>query len=336
MKLSEQSFSLTEKLILQWRRIMKKIIIWHEFGNSSFSLLLVPHISERIFKFTLSYYFISFLALIMSSTLAFILVFAVYFWRSSSDTAELLRRGNKEKIVFLHHNLMTEELEDSIENLEKASKDLDSIIWGKSNKYNKLPLDSVSEKEISAMNENRELKTNMNLYNNTVLKMRQLILDLRDLKLGFQNSMDYLETRESIFESMPRGRPLGPGIGLITSTFGQREDPFYVGVGEFHNGIDFASAKGTPIYATAPGIILDASGSDGGLGLHIVIEHENGFKTVYGHCSELMVQKGDIVKRGDIIGLVGSTGKATGSHLHYELRVGLDPASNPQEFINID
>ncbi|HNK94672.1 MAG TPA: M23 family metallopeptidase, partial [Leptospiraceae bacterium] len=155
-------------------------------------------------------------------------------------------------------------------------------------------------------------------------------------KANFQNSMDYLETRESIFESMPRGRPLGPGVGLITSTYGHREDPFYVDVGEFHNGIDFASANGTPIYATAPGIVADASGSDGGLGLHVRINHENGFFTMYGHCSKLLVAEGDVVKQGDIIALVGSTGKATGSHLHYEVHIGLDPPINPQEFINID
>jgi murein DD-endopeptidase MepM/ murein hydrolase activator NlpD len=148
--------------------------------------------------------------------------------------------------------------------------------------------------------------------------------------------MDYLETRESIFASMPRGRPLGAGIGLITSTFGVREDPFYVGIGEFHNGIDFASANGTPIYATAPGIVIDASNSDGGLGNHVRIEHENGFHTTYGHCSELFVKKGDRVKRGDLIASVGASGKATGNHLHYEVRVGNDPPMNPQEFINID
>jgi len=159
--------------------------------------------------------------------------------------------------------------------------------------------------------------------------------NLAELKPVFLNSSDYLETRESIVQSMPRGRPLGPGVGFIASTYGGREDPVYGGK-EFHNGVDFAAPMRTPIYATAPGIVADANFSESNFGNHLRINHENGFFTLYAHCSELKVKKGDSIKRGDLIALVGSTGKSTGSHLHYEVHIGMDPAYNPQEFINID
>ena len=179
------------------------------------------------------------------------------------------------------------------------------------------------------------MQSNLKIFKETVERFTLLHQNLNELKPVFLNSSDYLETRESIVQSMPRGRPLGPGVGFIASTYGRREDPVYGG-GEFHNGVDFAAPMRTPIYATAPGIVADANFSETNFGNHLRINHENGFFTLYAHCSELKVKKGDIIKRGDLIALVGSTGKSTGSHLHYEVHIGMDPAYNPQEFINID
>ena len=88
---------------------------------------------------------------------------------------------------------------------------------------------------------------------------------------------------------------MGPWVGLITSLLDIREDPFYVDVSEFHNGIDFASANGTPIYATAPGVVADASSSDGGLGMYVRTNHENGFFTMYGHCSKITLSQKEIL-----------------------------------------
>lgn len=333
MEISEKNLNFIEKLILKYFIFRKKIKKIHEVGKSDISFLFIPHNEEKIIKITISNYLLFFLVSLIVLMFISFFSFTISFIFKTRENNFLRNLGNKQKIFFLHHEKMSLELHETLDSLEKVSKDLDQIIWGKSNKLDKLNIENLNN---LFYEKKTDLKTNLNLYQNTVVNVNKLVLKIRSLKSSFQNSIDYLETRESIFESMPRGRPLGPGIGLITSTFGNREDPFFVGVGEFHNGIDFASANGTPIYATADGIIKDASGSDGGLGLHVVIEHENGFKTTYGHCSELFVSQGDKVKRGDIIAAVGSTGKATGSHLHYELRIGDDKAMNPQPFINID
>jgi|JI9StandDraft_2_1071091.scaffolds.fasta_scaffold13972_3 hypothetical protein len=339
MELSENKLNLLERMTLKSYELQKSLRKLHTFGKTKISLLFIPHSNENIVKVEISHYSLGFLLLLATSLFVLGIGFLSYYIYTKDDHLDLYSRGNKEKVFFLHHDLMGDILENAIEELASETEDLNKVTWERSLRDTKineelgLLQDTPEKLEVI---KKTELESNMKIFIYTVEKFANVYDSLSTLKANFQNSMDYLETRESIFESMPRGRPLGPGVGLITSMFGHREDPFYVDVGEFHNGIDFASANGTPIYATAPGVVADASSSDGGLGMHVRINHENGFFTMYGHCSKLLVAEGDIVKRGDIIAHVGSTGKATGSHLHYEVHIGLDPPINPQEFINID
>lgn len=100
-----------------------------------------------------------------------------------------------------------------------------------------------------------------------------------------------------------------------TSTFGFRINPI-TGLQEFHNAIDIAAVHGSPIVAVANGVV-ERSGFDASLGNFLVIDHGNGFKTKYGHCSELLVSSGDYIKEGDEIAKIGSTGDSTGPHLHF-------------------
>ncbi|MBK8394432.1 MAG: M23 family metallopeptidase [Leptospiraceae bacterium] len=339
MELSEHKLSLLERLTLHYYESRKRLQKLHTFGKTKISLLLIPHSNENIVKIEISHYLLGFLLSIASSLLIMGLSFLGYYIFSQNNHRDLYARGNTEKVFFLHHDLMADILENTIDELVTETEELNKVTWEKTIRERRISeefgLSEDASDKLAPLQES-ELSSNMKIYTYTVEKFAGIYANLSKLKANFQSSMDYLETRESIFESMPRGRPLGPGVGLITSTFGHREDPFYVDVGEFHNGIDFASASGTPIYATAPGVVAEAFVSDGGLGMHVRINHENGFFTMYGHCSKLFVAEGDIVKRGDIIAHVGATGKATGSHLHYEVHIGLDPPINPQEFINID
>jgi len=123
---------------------------------------------------------------------------------------------------------------------------------------------------------------------------------------------------------------LWPVQGLVTSSFGERQDPFN-GEGAFHKGIDIAAPIGQPIRATADGTVVIA-GMAGGYGREIRIDHGHGISTVYGHMSAFAVTAGEDVKRGEVIGYVGSSGRSTGPHLHYEVRVRDTPV-NPHKYL---
>ncbi|HEY5559989.1 MAG TPA: M23 family metallopeptidase [Steroidobacteraceae bacterium] len=122
-------------------------------------------------------------------------------------------------------------------------------------------------------------------------------------------------TRELARQIVPGGRPVESGY--ISSLYGQRTDPFH-GNQANHPGLDFAGATGTRVLAVADGIVSHA-GTDGGYGRSVEITHGNGYVTRYAHNAKLLVVPGQTVKRGDPIALMGSTGRSTGTHLHFEV-----------------
>jgi murein DD-endopeptidase MepM/ murein hydrolase activator NlpD len=141
---------------------------------------------------------------------------------------------------------------------------------------------------------------------------------LRDLLHGLENRLRYVrrdvERREALANATPS---IWPAHGWLTGTFGGRSDPF-TGEPGYHQGIDIATEKGQPVYATADGTV-ESSSYTGDYGNLVVIAHGFGLTTRYGHLSAFAQKVGHEVKRGDIIGYVGSTGRSTGAHLHYEI-----------------
>jgi murein DD-endopeptidase MepM/ murein hydrolase activator NlpD len=129
--------------------------------------------------------------------------------------------------------------------------------------------------------------------------------------------------------------PMGyPRLSSITSVFGYRSDPFDSDRAEMHPGIDFKGAKGDPVHVTADGKVA-FTGWKGGYGNCIIVQHKNDFQTLYGHLSHINVEEGQQVKTGDVIGKVGSTGRSTGAHLHYEVRKDGKPI-NPVKFLTLN
>jgi len=141
---------------------------------------------------------------------------------------------------------------------------------------------------------------------------------LRDLLQGLENRLRYVrrdvEKREALANATPS---IWPAYGWLTGRFGGRADPF-TGEPANHQGIDISTEKGDPVYATADGTVESAS-YNGDYGNFMVIRHDFGLATRYGHLSAFVAKPGQRVKRGDIIGRVGSTGRSTGAHLHYEI-----------------
>jgi murein DD-endopeptidase MepM/ murein hydrolase activator NlpD len=141
---------------------------------------------------------------------------------------------------------------------------------------------------------------------------------LRNLLEGLESRLRVVqkdvEKRQALANATPS---VWPVYGWLTGGFGMRSDPF-TGEAGFHKGLDISADKGQSVYATAEGTVESASYS-GDYGNLIVLNHGYGLTTRYGHLSRFAVKPGDSVKKGDIIGYVGSTGRSTGSHLHYEV-----------------
>ena len=141
---------------------------------------------------------------------------------------------------------------------------------------------------------------------------------LRSVLQGLENRLRYVrrdvERQEALAGAMPW---IWPTYGWLTGTFGGRPDPF-TGEPAFHQGLDISTEKGQPVYATANGTV-DSAAYSGEYGNLITLKHDFGLSTRYGHLSRFNARPGQGVKRGDIIGYVGSTGRSTGAHLHYEI-----------------
>ena len=131
---------------------------------------------------------------------------------------------------------------------------------------------------------------------------------------------------------MPMLLRSGPVEGKVTSSFGERDDPFN-GEGAFHAGIDISAGFGEPIRATADGVVEFADKSNG-YGREVVIDHGHGIRTLYGHMSGFAITAGDEVRRGQVIGYIGMTGRSTGPHVHYEVRIQNVPV-NPHKYLRM-
>jgi murein DD-endopeptidase MepM/ murein hydrolase activator NlpD len=144
---------------------------------------------------------------------------------------------------------------------------------------------------------------------------------------GFETLFKYLNDQQNLLASTPAVRPCQ---GWTTSRFGYRKSPF-TGRREFHKGLDIANRIDSPIIATADGVIA-YSGAKGLFGKMVAIDHGHGMVTRFGHINKILVKRGQAVKRGDIIALMGNTGRSTGPHVHYEIHLNGIPV-NPEKYI---
>ncbi|MGL4721676.1 MAG: M23 family metallopeptidase [Desulfovibrionaceae bacterium] len=158
--------------------------------------------------------------------------------------------------------------------------------------------------------------------------LRQLEANVRLEEVRQQDLMHSLADQKDLTASTPSSWPVK---GRVSSRFGIRPSPFGTSAADFHRGLDIAAPQGTPIKAPAKGVVVFV-GRDGGYGNVVFIKHRAGITTRYAHMREYAVKKGQKINKGDIIGRVGNTGRSTGAHLHYEVRVG-GVSVNPMRYI---
>ena len=182
--------------------------------------------------------------------------------------------------------------------------------------------DAVRKAGFGGTNRYEELMdmANADLVINTTQKLDMLTRQLYIQSKSFDEVVDLFKDHDNMLQSIPAIQPVAnKDLKYTASGYGMRIDPIYK-TAKFHSGMDFSANIGTPVYATGDGVVKKA-GWQSGYGKIIVINHGHGYETWYAHLNDYDVRVGQKVKRGEVIGEVGNTGKSTGPHLHYEVHV---------------
>jgi murein DD-endopeptidase MepM/ murein hydrolase activator NlpD len=280
------------------------------------TIIFVPHARAKFRKLKVSHRLLFSIISLVTSSLCLSTFFSVQYFTSLTQTHELskLRHENKDlQTANEQFSKSVESLRTQLRTVEDKTRKL-AIIAGITT------LDETSQGGSGGLRND----DSANPYRDDVDKMsfrsHRLNKDLAALEQKFVAQSRLLSSTPSI----------SPVRGILTDGFGGRSDPFTGEHGQ-HAAVDISSAVGQAVRAPADGIVVKAEWANG-YGNVIYISHGYGYSTRYGHLSGFAVRPGTRVKRGDVIGYVGSTGRSTGPHLHYEVRVNNNPV-NPLEYI---
>ena len=286
---------------------MKKIKYYYNTNTLRYEKLEVPLRVKllRVFGFIAA-------ALV---TAALISYFAFQFVGSPNE--KLLRLQNERlKDRYTSLNAKANALAKQMAELEKRDNSVYRAIFEAS----PIP-DSARAKE---MEDAKEIATIESMANNELFSSLVHTLNLLGSRVKVQDNSykqldELLKNKERLLSHTPAIQPVSnKDLNRIASGFGYRIDPVYKTV-KMHAGLDFAAPQGTPIYATADGTVSVAGNKGNGYGNHVIINHGYGYETLYGHMVKVKANSGQKVSRGEVIGWVGSTGKSTGPHCHYEV-----------------
>ena len=286
---------------------MKKIKYYYNTNTLRYEKLVVP-LRVKLLRV---------LGFIAAAVVTAIIIVAIAFQLVDSPKEKIMRVQNekiKEDYVLLNTKVQT--IQQQIADLEKR----DNHVYREIFEANPVP-DSARAK---IMEKQEEVKLVESMENNDLAYSIAATLNNLANRIKFQQkSYDDIENmirnKEQLLACTPAIQPVSnKDLSRIASGFGYRVDPVYKTT-RFHAGLDFAAPQGTPIYATADGRIETAGNTGNGYGVHVVIDHGFGYETLYGHMVRVKVRSGQKIKRGEIIGWVGSTGKSTGPHCHYEV-----------------
>ena len=262
---------------------------------------------------------------------AFIIV-AIAFQYIDSPKEKILQKENED----LKENYAV--LEERVNHLQKQMLELenrDNNVYRSIFEATPVP-DSARLKE---MEKNKELQLLQRMDESELLKSLKTQLNTLSLRATYQaksynDIYEMSKNKEKLLAAIPAIQPISnKDLSHVASGFGYRIDPVYK-VTKFHAGLDFTAPQGTPIYATANGIIKEAGYNAGGYGNHVIINHGYGYETLYGHMYRIKARVGQKIKRGEVIGYVGSTGKSTGPHCHYEVHKSGQPVDPVYYFYN--
>nr|WP_315231854.1 M23 family metallopeptidase [uncultured Flavobacterium sp.] len=213
-------------------------------------------------------------------------------------------------------NKKMDQINGVIEAIENRDNNLYRVYFNKS----AIP-DSIRKAGLPGISRYKTLESydNSQLVINTTKRIDVLSKELAIQSKSLDAILKLAEAKSDFLSAIPAIQPVrNENLKQMASGFGYRTDPF-TKARKMHEGMDFTAKTGTPIYATGDGVVAKADNTASGYGNHIVIRHGFGYETLYAHLSKYKARAGQRVKRGDIIGYVGSTGRSEGPHLHYEV-----------------
>jgi murein DD-endopeptidase MepM/ murein hydrolase activator NlpD len=273
------------------------------------------------------YIFLFLLSSLLFGFLCLVLLINTPYFETPKDkllTGELESMKLNYKLLNRKMDLMT----DVLSAIEERDNNIYRIY------FNTSPITNEQRKEgFGGTNRYKDLEgyNNSELVINTNKKVDMLTKELVIQSKSLDEIVALAKQKEKLLAAIPAIQPVkNEDLKRMASGFGYRSDPF-TKIRKFHYGMDFTAKSGTPIYATGDGVVLKADNSLSGYGNHIEINHGYGYVTLYAHLSKYNCKRGQKVKRGDIIGYVGSTGRSEAPHLHYEVIKGKEKI-NPLNF----
>lgn len=302
-----------------------------------YTLMIVPHHGKKVFQFVIPFQLIKIAATILS-VCGFLLVGG--YFHTYTKYSQVVSVASKEKEELEQLRAINDKQAAQIQQLAQATAGLQEDMI----KLNQLDAELrriVNSEDQPTASRAGVVRTGGQQYGGQggpVLKpqIQELTGLVNELQATAQERTESLTSlKEAILAKKARlaARPsIWPASGEVTSRFGWRGSPWGGGGGDWHPGIDIAGDYGTPIYATADGYVVHSEWNSGGYGNMVEIDHGNGMVTIYGHNSRNVAIAGSLVKKGDVIAYMGSTGYSTGVHVHYEVRVN-GSAVNPESFL---
>jgi len=254
---------------------------------------------------------------IAASIVTGVVIVAILFQYIDSPKEKLLRQQNESyKTNYSLIQQRVKQLELQMTELESRDNEVYRSIFESS----PIP-DSARLKDMETL---KEVKLIQNLSSSELLQNMINQLNNLSVRTSFQDKSfveitSMIKNKEKLLKAIPAIQPVSnKNLNRIGGSFGYRIDPVYKDF-RFHQGLDFTAPSGTPIYATADGVVQIAGFSTDGYGNKVVINHGFGYQTLYGHMFRVKAKVGQSVKRGEVIGYIGNTGKSTGPHCHYEV-----------------
>jgi murein DD-endopeptidase MepM/ murein hydrolase activator NlpD len=263
--------------------------------------------------------FINFLGFLFLGVIIALGLLLIYFNNFDSPKEALLKKENQE--LLLKYDLLNQEL-SQVDKILTALEQRDDDIYRTIFEANPIP-ESVREAGVGGANKYQALieegLEQEALVLGTFQKIDKIKKKMYIQSKSYDEILKMANDKAKMLASIPAIQPISnKELKRLASGYGMRIHPIYK-VRKMHTGVDFSAERGTPIYATGDGTVRRASYSLGGYGRQVEINHGYGYVTKYAHMSRFIVKKGQKVKRGEIIGYVGSTGTSVAPHLHYEV-----------------